>query len=170
MNLIPKIGWMAIGTHRSQTRCSWDPFPANNQTISTSPAQFYFQRFDDLSVRDSEVTPEDEAGTVYLDLRHEPRDLELEARRWRQVSRCQNIFRWVPNIFSTVAAMSRPPAGPLRGLGPPLRRMRRGLHTRPLLMSGYSEYIFKACRVSGELFVSSLSQPSVCSITRIRIS
>ena len=121
--------------------------------ISTSTAQFYFQRFDDLSVRDSEVTPEDEAGTVYLDLRHEPRDLELEARRWRQVSRCQNIFRWVPNIFSTVAAMSRPPAGPLRGLGPPLRRMRRGLHTRPLLMSGYSEYIFKACRVFGELFV-----------------
>ena len=124
----------------------------NFQTISTPTAEFYFQRFDDLSVRDSEVTPEDEAGTVYLDLRTEPRDLELEARRWRQVSRCQNIFRRVPNIFALVAAVSRPPAGPLRGLRPSLRRLCRGLHTRPLLMSRYSEYIFKDSRVAGGLW------------------
>ena len=72
-------------------------------------------------------------------------------------------------FFSLVAAVSRPPAGPLRGLRPSLRRLPRGLHTRPLLMSRYSEYIFKDSRVAGWLLNHYCRASAICSITRILI-
>ena len=72
-------------------------------------------------------------------------------------------------FFALVAAVSCPPAGPLRGLRPSLRRLPRGLHTRPLLMSRYSEYIFKDSRVAGGLSNHYCSASAICSITSTRI-